>query len=145
MTYIVSDHTDHDGGHKARHCSQGVGDSIQHTSMSRGQVSKVDVEPSPIQASRHGHAHRQYGHCHWCMGTVQESNSHQQTSRDYRTWKMLNPVIFSCQTEHPPLRTVFLPQLIIIPSFCYSHCVFVCVCAHVCVCWLSVVLRLQKL
>ena len=40
----------------------------------------------------------------------------------------LNPVIFSRQTENLPLLTVFPPQLISIPSFCYSHCVHVCVC-----------------
>ena len=34
----------------------------------------------------------------------------------------------------PPLLTVFSPQLMSPPSFCYSHCVPVCVCprAHVC-------------
>ena len=34
----------------------------------------------------------------------------------------------------PPLLTVFPPQLISIPNFCYSHCVHVCVCVHVSVC-----------
>ena len=35
---------------------------------------------------------------------------------------LLNPVIFQSQTENLPLLTVFSPQLISVPSFCYSNC-----------------------
>ena len=41
---------------------------------------------------------------------------------------------FNCsQTENLPLLTVFPPQPIPIPSFCYGNCVCVCVCLCVCV------------
>ena len=49
---------------------------------------------------------------------------------------LLNPIIFWSQTENLPLLTVFPPQLISVPSFCYSQCVclcvYVCACVHVC-------------
>ena len=47
---------------------------------------------------------------------------------------LLNPIIFQSQTENHPLLTVFPPQLISIPSFCYSHCVCVRACVRACVC-----------
>ena len=37
-----------------------------------------------------------------------------------------NPVIFQSQTENLPLLTVFSPQLISVPSFCY-RVIVVCV------------------
>ena len=51
-----------------------------------------------------------------------------------RSLTLLNPVIFYSQAENLPLLTVFLPQLVSTPSFCYSHCVFVCACLFICVC-----------
>ena len=53
-----------------------------------------------------------------------------------RPWHLLKPnwkpypySISASQTENLPL-TVFLPQLIPIPSFCYCQCVCVCMHAH---------------
>ena len=48
---------------------------------------------------------------------------------------LLNPIIFQSLTENLPLLTLFPPQLISIPSFCYSQSVCVCVraCVRACV------------
>ena len=41
---------------------------------------------------------------------------------------------FKAKLKNLPLLTVFPPQLILIPSFCYSHIVCVCECVRACVC-----------
>ena len=53
-------------------------------------------------------------------------------------WTIIISLLHQSQTENLPLLTVFLPQLISIPNFCYSHSQCVCLCVCVCVCVLCV-------
>ena len=48
--------------------------------------------------------------------------------KNIRPYTLFNLVSYLSQTENLPLLTVFSPQLISTPSFCYSHSQRVCVC-----------------